>query len=221
MAKPKYNKLSQQKRQSTVNPVVSIPPAPVLSVLSSYLQQTIFIVFVGFVIYFNSFNNKYALDDDIVMRLNDYVQQGVSGIGKIMTTDAYDSFFKSMGSSGELSGGRYRPLSMVTFAVEQQLFGECYGNRFIEVKDSITELSKNPMANAGYVNKLIAEKVQLESKISQSHESVAKIRHIVSVLLYILSAVLLLKLLRDYIFKYANLKFVNHQDLAFLTTIIF
>src|SRR3974377_46607 len=99
-----------------------------------------------------------------------------------------------MGSACELSGGRYRPLSIVTFAVEQQLFGKCYGNRFIETKDSLAELSKNPMANAGYVNKLIVEKAQIESQISQAHEDLAKIRHIVSVLLYILSAVLLLKL---------------------------
>src|ERR1039458_2781399 len=90
----------------------------------------------------------------------------------------------------------------------------------LEVRDS---LSKNQMLqmNPNLANKLISEKAVLESKISQSHENLAMIRHIVSVILYILSVVFLLQLLRDYIFKYANLKFINHNDLAFLTSIIF
>lgn len=199
----------------------SFTAVPSLSPLKTFSQQSIFVVLIGFIIYFNSFSNKYALDDDIVMRLNEYVQQGFSGIGKIMTTDSYDSFFRSMGSAGELQGGRYRPLSIVTFAVEQQLFGECYGVRYSEVGDSLRSLQRTMGVDPNIINRLIAEKAQLEGKISQTHEDIAMIRHIVSVLFYILSAVLLLWLLRDYIFKYANLKFVNPNDLAFFTTLIF
>src|SRR5688572_28273780 len=136
MAKQIPKKTQPQKKQQSASASVVVPSP--LSPLSTFRQQAICIILVGFIIYFNSFSNKYALDDDIVMRLNDYVQQGFSGIGKIMSTDSYDSFFKSMGSAGELSGGRYRPLSILTFAVEQQVFGECHGNRFIEVKDSIS-----------------------------------------------------------------------------------
>ena len=138
-----------------------------------------------------------------------------------MSTDSYDSFFRSMGSSGELSGGRYRPLSIVTFAIEQQLFGECYGNRYIEVKDSMALVQKSMIANPALFNRLLGEKNSLETKITESHESIAMVRHIVSVLLYVLSVVFLLNLLRDYIFKYANLKFINRNDIAFLTAIIF
>ncbi len=220
MAKPIPKKNQPQKKQSSQPAAVSIPSVPSLSPISSFLHQAIFVALVGFVIYFNSFSNKYALDDDIVMRLNDYVQEGFAGIGKIMTTDSYDSFFKSMGSSGELSGGRYRPLSILTFAVEQQLFGECHGTRMLEVRDSLANFQLMQM-NPNLQNKLIGEKATLEAQISTSHESLAMIRHIVSVLLYILSAVFLLKLLRDYVFKYANLKFVNYKDLAFFTTLIF
>src|ERR1035437_3623417 len=227
MAKQPLKKFQPQKKQA--QQTAAVPPAPVLSPISSFRAQSIVLIVIGIIIYFNAcympFSSKdrqpkYALDDDIVMRLNDYVQQGFAGIGKIMTTDSYDSFFKSMGSSGELSGGRYRPLSILTFAVEQQIFGECYGTRMLEVRDS---LSKNQMLqmNPNLANKLISEKAALEAKISQAHESLAMIRHIVSVLLYILSVVFLLKLLRDYVFKYANLKFINHNDLAFLTSIIF
>lgn len=225
MAKQNPKKFQQQKKP--LQQTASFTAAPALSPLSSFRQQSIFIILIGCIIYFNSIYNlsthrfnKYALDDDIVMRLNDYVQQGFSGIGKIMSTDSYDSFFKSMGSAGELSGGRYRPLSIVTFAIEQQLFGECHGTRMLEVRDSLANIQLIQM-NPAIANKLIAEKAQIEGQISQAHDALAMIRHIVSVLLYILSAVLLLKLLRDYIFKYANLKFIHHDDIAFIASILF
>ncbi|MBI3500728.1 MAG: DUF1736 domain-containing protein [Bacteroidetes bacterium] len=221
MAKQKPKNISQQKKQAQpfAPALASVQP---LSPLKTFFHQSVFIVLVGFAIYWNSFNNKYALDDDIVMRLNEYVQQGFSGIGKIMSTDSYDSFFRSMGSAGELQGGRYRPLSIVTFAIEQQLFGDCYGNRYTEASDSLRALQQNPSpATVGIINRLIGEKAQIENKIGQAHEAIAKPRHITSVVLYIFSVVLLLWLLRDYIFKYANLKFIHPHDLAFLTSIIF
>ena len=228
MAKQNPKKPQPQKKQA--QQAVAFPPAPVLSPISSFRSQSIFLILVGAIIYFNACyvpfgppdrqQPQYALDDDIVMRLNDYVQQGFAGIGKVMTTDSYDSFFKSMGSAGELSGGRYRPLSILTFAIEQQLFGECHGTRMLQVRDSISNYRMMQM-NPNLANKLIGEKAVLESQISQSHANVAMIRHIVSVLLYIFSVVLLLKLLRDYIFKYANIRFINHKDLAFITAIIF
>jgi protein O-mannosyl-transferase len=217
MAKHNSKKVQPQK-QPSARPSVSSVAA--LSPLTTFGQQAVFIVLIGFIIYFNSFSNKYALDDDIVMRLNDYVQQGFSGIGKIMTADSYDSFFKSMGSSGELSGGRYRPLSIFTFAVEQQLFGECHGTRMLEVRDSLAN-SQLIQLNPAIANKLIAEKGVIEAQIAQSHESLAMIRHIVSVLLYIFSVVMLLLLLRKYVFRYANLKFINPNDLAFISALIF
>lgn len=218
MAKQTPKKYQQPKKQQA--PAMSIPAVPSINPISSFWLQSVLVVLLGFAIYSNSFSNKYALDDDIVMRLNDYVQQGFSGIGTIMTTDSYDAFFKSMGSSGELSGGRYRPLSILTFAIEQELFGECHGTRMLEVRDSLNNFQLMQM-NPNLANKLIAEKAAIENQITQSHESLAQIRHIISVILYIFSAVLLLKLLRDYVFKYANLKFINYKDLAFFTTLIF
>ena len=68
--------------------------------------------------------NEFALDDGIVIIKNEYVQQGFGGIKKILSTDAYDSFYRQMNAKDQLSGGRYRPLSIVTFAIEHSLFGE-------------------------------------------------------------------------------------------------
>ena len=91
--------------------------------LKSFRMQAIILVFVGFVFYANSFSNEYALDDGIVIQNNDYVQQGFRGIFKILSTDAYESFYRQMGAKQQLEGGRFRPLSVVTFAIEQQFFG--------------------------------------------------------------------------------------------------
>ena len=79
---------------------------------------------VAFCFYANSLSNEYALDDEAVIQHNEYVQQGFSGIGKILSTDAYDSYYRLNNSNQHLSGGRYRPLSIVLFAIEHQLWGE-------------------------------------------------------------------------------------------------
>jgi len=65
------------------------------------------------------------LDDNLVIVENDYVQQGFSGIKSILTNDSFASFMKKTGlDKHKLSGGRYRPLSIVVFAVEHAIFGE-------------------------------------------------------------------------------------------------
>jgi protein O-mannosyl-transferase len=92
-------------------------------VLGSFNLRALLLVVAGLILYCNSFKNEYALDDGIVIEKNDYVQQGFRGIPKILSTDAYESYYRQMNAKQQLSGGRYRPLSIVTFAVEQQLFG--------------------------------------------------------------------------------------------------
>ncbi len=80
---------------------------------------------IGFVFYANTLFNKYAFDDNLVIEENPYVQVGFSGIPKILTSDSYAGYFTFLGSdlSKGLSGGRYRPLSEITFAIEQQIVG--------------------------------------------------------------------------------------------------
>lgn len=80
------------------------------------------IILLSFVLYSNTLWNKYALDDAIVITQNDFTKQGFSGIGKLLTTDVFLGFFKT--EKNLVAGGRYRPLSVVTFAIEYELFGE-------------------------------------------------------------------------------------------------
>ncbi|HTB30455.1 MAG TPA: tetratricopeptide repeat protein [Bacteroidia bacterium] len=84
----------------------------------------IILAVIGLIFYGNTLFNEYALDDNGVILGNAYVKQGVGGIFKIMTTDAYDSYLSQLHASQGFTGGRYRPLSIVVFAIEQSLFGD-------------------------------------------------------------------------------------------------
>ena len=75
----------------------------------------IVIAVVTFLIYMNTFKLSYALDDTAAITDNKFVQQGFNGIPKLMTTDFW--YF-----SGPALG-YYRPLSLITFAIECQFFG--------------------------------------------------------------------------------------------------
>ncbi len=80
----------------------------------------IFLIF-GFILYGNTVLNKYALDDAIVITKNKFTKKGIDGIPDILTTEFFTGFF---GKEKKLvSGGRYRPLSVVTFALEYEFFG--------------------------------------------------------------------------------------------------
>ena len=76
----------------------------------------------GLILYANTLGNDYALDDAIAITSNQFTKQGVSGIPDLFKYDTFTGFF---GTTKELvAGGRYRPLSLVTFAIEYELFGE-------------------------------------------------------------------------------------------------
>jgi hypothetical protein len=78
---------------------------------------------ISFGIYFNSIKNENALDDGIIIQKNSFVLMGMKGIDSIMTKDSYYSFYRQMNAEDQLKGGRYRPLSVITFAIEQEFIG--------------------------------------------------------------------------------------------------
>ena len=78
-------------------------------------KHFVLIAFIlGFALYGNTLNHDYALDDAIVITKNEFTKQGFRGISNIL---AYDSFTGFFGKEKQLvDGGRYRPLSIITFA---------------------------------------------------------------------------------------------------------
>lgn len=172
MAKKNNNPTPKSSAQKTLPPITENQPFS----FSNFKIQAMILVILGFILYANSFQNEYCLDDGIVILKNEYVQKGIKGIPKILSTDAYDSFYRQMGAKQELAGGRYRPLSVVTFAIEQALFGS-------------------------------KETVKLPDKLSI-------VRHVLNVVFYIISIVVLLYFLTNFIFKDTPL-------VAFITCLIF
>ncbi len=114
---------------TTTNNKKQVKSTPVIkAVLFSFPFKTkcIILCSVCFLFYFNSIFNRYAMDDSITIERNAYVQMGFSGIPKILGNDSYASYYTSMGGdpTQQLSGGRFRPLSEIIFAIEQQFFGD-------------------------------------------------------------------------------------------------
>jgi tetratricopeptide (TPR) repeat protein len=90
------------------------------SLQNNYIEYVI-ILLLCFIFYGNTLFNKYALDDAIVITQNTFTKSGLKGIPDILKFDTFTGFF---GEQKKLvAGGRYRPLSLITFAIEYQLFG--------------------------------------------------------------------------------------------------
>ncbi len=80
-----------------------------------YLPHLLIFLF-AFLLYGNTLTHDYALDDLIVIKDNSFTKKGLSGIKEIFSYDSFTGFF---GTEKKLvAGGRYRPLSIASFAVE-------------------------------------------------------------------------------------------------------
>lgn len=66
----------------------------------------------------------YVLDDQMVFWQNAYVMKGFSGIGDIFGADSFMGYFQKKENLMLLEGGRYRPLSLASFAIEVGIFGK-------------------------------------------------------------------------------------------------
>src|ERR1041385_4165578 len=95
------------QKKKAVAPVVEAPLPPLASskpfTLADFRMQALMLVVLGFIFYANSFSNEYAFDDGIVILKNEYVQKGFGGIGKIMSRDAYDSFYRQLNAGQQFS----------------------------------------------------------------------------------------------------------------------
>ena len=87
----------------------------------------IIIFLTSIVIYGNTFSHQYAVDDSIVILRNSFTKKGLKGMKGIWGEDTFVGFFG--GRRTLVEGGRYRPLSVATFALENQFFGTPIKNK--------------------------------------------------------------------------------------------
>ncbi|MGA0559169.1 tetratricopeptide repeat protein [Larkinella sp. VNQ87] len=69
---------------------------------------------VGFALYANTFNHGLALDDIAAITQNLFVQKGIEGIPDLLKTEFWHF--------SNISLGYYRPLALITFALEKEYF---------------------------------------------------------------------------------------------------
>ncbi len=95
-----------------------------ISGLDFFLTNRIFIYAIllfSIALYGMTFSYGFVLDDKIVYIDNAFVKNGFGGIRKILSEESFTGFY---GDQKEIVvGARYRPLSLITFAIEYQLFG--------------------------------------------------------------------------------------------------
>ena len=91
-------------------------------------------VILSFVLYANTLNHSFVLDDKLVIATHSFTQQGIKGIPDLFKYETFMGLWLKMydGSTIDqlkdnmsvVAGGRYRPLSLVTFALEVTFFGK-------------------------------------------------------------------------------------------------
>lgn len=80
------------------------------------------LLLIPLLLYAASYRFGYVLDDKLVLSENKFVQSGTKGIRDIFAHESLTGFLGRQ--SDYLAGARYRPLSLATFAIEHQVFGE-------------------------------------------------------------------------------------------------
>ena len=68
---------------------------------------------LSFLLYGNTLNHEYTQDDAIVIYDNMFTEQGIEGIPGILKYDTFYGFFKEAGKAKLVSGGRYRPFTLI------------------------------------------------------------------------------------------------------------
>ncbi len=115
----------QQRKNAPAKTAPSAPPAAKFQTPSAFFSNTLLqsgLIFAfAFLLYANTLSHGFVLDDAIVITDNMYTQQGIKGIGGILSNDTFFGFFKVEGKETLVTGGRYRPMTLVLFAFLYQI----------------------------------------------------------------------------------------------------
>ncbi|MFT4533779.1 MAG: hypothetical protein ACJA1A_000354 [Saprospiraceae bacterium] len=126
MAKNKRkNTASKTKTKSIIKPIKKAAVETIPFYDSSFWKKNwwkaLIIFLLPFALYYQSTNFGYVLDDQIVVSENKFTKKGFEGIGDLLTNESMTGYF---GEQKDLvEGNRYRPLSLITYAIEYGVVG--------------------------------------------------------------------------------------------------
>lgn len=83
-------------------------------------QRLISLILFAIALNINTISHEYALDDIVVLTENALVKKGIKGIPEILN---HDYVYGYSTKENILTGARYRPFSLVLFALEYEFFG--------------------------------------------------------------------------------------------------
>ncbi len=212
----------------------------------------IIILALSFILYGNTLFHDYALDDALVISENHYTLSGFEGIKNIFTEEFFSGFFGQKDKK-LVAGGRYRPLSMVTFAIEWQLI---MGSPFDGLNERIIKNKLDENKNTQFIEPSVRllkslsntiHKEDRKTRLQQQNSIIEKVKvfnnnekrvilsnlkkmyarrglllfvsHLINILLYALTCIMLLILLEKLFSKYSSKTW--YYSLPFLATLIY
>ena len=163
-----------------------------------HLHQLIIVLLIA-LCYGNTLTLKYALDDRMVILESKHtIDGGWEGVKAIFTEDTFSGYFGN--NKSLVAGGRYRPMSQLTFLIEFQLFGK-------NIREKIGDTSD-------YNN---LHKSENEQFFNDS--PLPFVSHLFNLLYFTLLCLLIYHILEMIFQKYNSKKW--YQSLAFIATVLF
>lgn len=165
---------------------------------NKHLPKLIIALLVA-IFYANTLSLDYALDDRMVILESKYtIKGGWDSVKSIFTEDTFKGYFGS--ENNVVAGGRYRPMSQLTFMIEFQLFGQDIKSHLGDVDD--------------YMNLHDSDH---EKYFKDS--TLAVVNHLMNVLYFMLLCLIVYEVLAMLFTKYQGTKW--YQNLAFIATVLF
>ncbi|MEY4936746.1 MAG: hypothetical protein RIS64_3105 [Bacteroidota bacterium] len=124
--------MSKNKKKNLIQPTAATTqivnePLSMITDTSFWTKPKLhayFIFIIAFGLYANTLTHDYAQDDAIVITENMFTTKGISGWSGLLEYDTFYGFFKESGKANLVAGGRYRPFTLMMFALEYQIFGK-------------------------------------------------------------------------------------------------
>lgn len=165
---------------------------------NKHLPKLIIALLVA-IFYANTLSLDYALDDRMVILESKYtIKGGWDSVKSIFTEDTFKGYFGS--ENNVVAGGRYRPMSQLTFMIEFQLFGQDIKSHLGDVDD--------------YMNLHDSDH---EKYFKDS--TLAVVNHLMNVLYFMLLCLIVYEVLAMLFTKFQGTKW--YQSLAFVATVLF
>lgn len=149
--------------------------------------------------YGNTLTLNFALDDRMVIMESKYtIKGGWNSVKAIFTEDTFRGYFGN--DNSVVAGGRYRPMSQLTFMMEMQVFGQDIKRKIGNVEDFMN--LHNPDHEEFFVK-----------------SSLPVVCHLFNIIYFALLCMVIYKVLSMLFDSYSGKRW--YQSLAFIATILF